>query len=800
MPVFQFDPFRFDAEQGTLSGPSGDTYLRPKTAQLLQYLLNHPEQMVSKQALFDHLWPDSVVTEHTLSQSIKDLRQALADDAKNPRFIKTLPKRGFQWLVEVSVEVKVEADVVESVPTKITTSQDTPPYQSRSKKPLMLALLVLAVVVATFIANHLLYINQSPEALPSTKHSAQNLSTVRVTLLPVVNATGEPQMDWVQLGLWDMLLNALARHQNIEVISQTTIQQRLQTEKTTTGFNSSQLNAFNDSFDATITMQLILKRIYSDSEPSYQLVYQWVDRRTSINKAQQMYQYMHQYSGSPSDIKALVFELAKVITPNISASPTLVTTSQPFSTNNEANQDFAKGLQSFQTDNIELARHYFAAAFIRDPTFRQARLHQAKAEYHLGNWPASQSLYRSLLSEPAGALGHTAQTGLAQMAIAQGDFRTAEQQLQAVLQSTEATSDIPMQVEALWLLADLRVKQGLWQQQQRLLTRAKLLSESVDNNALHYRALYHLGNLDSPGDNQGRRVTELQQALVYFRRWQNVRGEAATLLALGTKAQFTVQQRTEYQLSALEKYRQLHDKVGEGWALMSLGWVYLQQFDADTAENYLQQAVTLHQGMTATSNLALDRFYLGFAALDKGSRRNGHIDTSQLMLARTTLTQAIKQFKQLGMPERVPIGHLLLATIDIDEDKFAAAEAQINLIENEAMAGQQQQMKALGQIVRAFIHIRQNHWQQALDLLTPLRTMLGDYSVLLHYLARCHYQLGDYQQAVDLTQTLKKVVADKWHGSDQQRLQLYRNAVKNRQTIPMLEEANPYLLLIAYVF
>jgi DNA-binding winged helix-turn-helix (wHTH) protein len=51
-----------------------------------------------------------VVTEHTLSQSIKDLRQGLADDAKNPRFIKTLPKRSFQWLVEMVDAPTVVAD------------------------------------------------------------------------------------------------------------------------------------------------------------------------------------------------------------------------------------------------------------------------------------------------------------------------------------------------------------------------------------------------------------------------------------------------------------------------------------------------------------------------------------------------------------------------------------------------------------------------------------------------------------------------------------------------------------------
>ncbi|MFT4926659.1 MAG: DNA-binding winged helix-turn-helix (wHTH) protein [Phenylobacterium sp.] len=55
MTIFRFDAFHFNDQKGTLTGPDGDTHLRPKTAQLLQYLLNQAQELVSKQALFDHL-------------------------------------------------------------------------------------------------------------------------------------------------------------------------------------------------------------------------------------------------------------------------------------------------------------------------------------------------------------------------------------------------------------------------------------------------------------------------------------------------------------------------------------------------------------------------------------------------------------------------------------------------------------------------------------------------------------------------------------------------------------------------
>ena len=72
--------------------------LRPKTFALLRYLIEHPGQLLTKAALLEALWPETAVSEVVLSVCIRELRQALGDDARTPRFIETVHRRGYRFI------------------------------------------------------------------------------------------------------------------------------------------------------------------------------------------------------------------------------------------------------------------------------------------------------------------------------------------------------------------------------------------------------------------------------------------------------------------------------------------------------------------------------------------------------------------------------------------------------------------------------------------------------------------------------------------------------------------------------
>jgi DNA-binding winged helix-turn-helix (wHTH) protein len=74
--------------------------LQEQPFQILQLLLARPGAVVTRDALRDRLWPNGTFVdfEHSLNAAVKRLRAALGDDAKAPRYIETLPRRGYRWM------------------------------------------------------------------------------------------------------------------------------------------------------------------------------------------------------------------------------------------------------------------------------------------------------------------------------------------------------------------------------------------------------------------------------------------------------------------------------------------------------------------------------------------------------------------------------------------------------------------------------------------------------------------------------------------------------------------------------
>jgi DNA-binding winged helix-turn-helix (wHTH) protein len=78
-----------------------EVQVEPKLMDVLVFLAEHAGQVVSKNDITDAVWPDLFITESVITRSIAGLRRAFGDDAKNPRFIETISKRGYRLIAEV---------------------------------------------------------------------------------------------------------------------------------------------------------------------------------------------------------------------------------------------------------------------------------------------------------------------------------------------------------------------------------------------------------------------------------------------------------------------------------------------------------------------------------------------------------------------------------------------------------------------------------------------------------------------------------------------------------------------------
>ena len=115
--LYHFGEFTLDADQKVLLLQGKAVLLAPKVVETLLTLVQNRGRIIEKQELMTRLWPDTFVEESNLTYTILQLRKTLGDDARHPRFIETVPKRGYRFIVDVEEHKPLEtlAEPVASV-------------------------------------------------------------------------------------------------------------------------------------------------------------------------------------------------------------------------------------------------------------------------------------------------------------------------------------------------------------------------------------------------------------------------------------------------------------------------------------------------------------------------------------------------------------------------------------------------------------------------------------------------------------------------------------------------------------
>ena len=99
-----FGPFRLDPVNQCLWRGEARITLTPKVFAVLRHLVDHPGRLVTQEELLEAVWPETYVQPEILRKYILELRKVLGDDPKTPRFIETLPKRGYRFVVDLKEE------------------------------------------------------------------------------------------------------------------------------------------------------------------------------------------------------------------------------------------------------------------------------------------------------------------------------------------------------------------------------------------------------------------------------------------------------------------------------------------------------------------------------------------------------------------------------------------------------------------------------------------------------------------------------------------------------------------------
>lgn len=101
--LYEFGPYVIDARSRILLKDGTTVRLTPKAFDTLFVLVQHASQVVEKEQLLREVWPDIFVEEGSLSHNIHGLRKVLGDDSSEPRYIETIPKRGYRFVAPVKI-------------------------------------------------------------------------------------------------------------------------------------------------------------------------------------------------------------------------------------------------------------------------------------------------------------------------------------------------------------------------------------------------------------------------------------------------------------------------------------------------------------------------------------------------------------------------------------------------------------------------------------------------------------------------------------------------------------------------
>src|SRR5439155_393514 len=116
--ALRFGDFELDVRAGELRQGERRIRLQEQPLQILFMLLEHPGEVVTREEIRKRLWPNDTIVEfeHSIATAIKKLRQALGDDAESPRYVETLPRRGFRLIVSPNASNESAAESSEAVP------------------------------------------------------------------------------------------------------------------------------------------------------------------------------------------------------------------------------------------------------------------------------------------------------------------------------------------------------------------------------------------------------------------------------------------------------------------------------------------------------------------------------------------------------------------------------------------------------------------------------------------------------------------------------------------------------------
>jgi TolB-like protein/DNA-binding winged helix-turn-helix (wHTH) protein len=215
---YGFERFTLDSGRGALQGPDGEIRLRPKSYELLLYLVRHPGRLIGREELLDAVWGHLAVTDDSVTQCLVEIRRVLGDDAR--RMVRTVPRRGYVFDVPVTplgapASPPEPSPAYAAVPPAAAAPPAAPGRRASFPPIAALALVLFGLVLAWW------GLGQRDAGVPGRPAVAVQATPNSIAVLPFVDMSAEQDQEYFGDGIAEEILNLLAQTPELKVIART---------------------------------------------------------------------------------------------------------------------------------------------------------------------------------------------------------------------------------------------------------------------------------------------------------------------------------------------------------------------------------------------------------------------------------------------------------------------------------------------------------------------------------------------------------------------------------------------------
>jgi len=357
-----FDSFRLDFKRHRLYRDSERIILPESAIKVLEILVANSPEVVDKTTLMDGAWPDTAVVPDNLVQAIHSLRIALGGDAREPRFIRTVHRRGYCFVAQLG-QYKTEEEIDPDPEKEPVPSKPTVPASSGLFFKILVGLLIAVILVAVGI-------------LILRTGADTDFQVKSIAVLPMANLSGDPDQEYFADGMTDALITELARNEGFDVISRTSVMK----------FKNTRLSV--PSIAARLGVDAIVEGTVTRANGRIRIIAQLVDSRDH-------HIWGENYESDDQDILRLQRNLAQAVAREIGVSIRLQrSSSEPPLVNPAAHDIFLRGKYVLRNRNRESflkAEIFFSKSIEIDPQYAPAYAGLADTCNLLANYGFSPS-------------------------------------------------------------------------------------------------------------------------------------------------------------------------------------------------------------------------------------------------------------------------------------------------------------------------------------------------------------------------------------------------------------------------